>query len=236
MQSTKKIAILFFSRKVAQESKFKTFVPDNAKKNEDFSRILITKAEKALSSTELPIFHFHEGNQKGKTFGERLANAYQEIFDLGYKSVVAVGNDSLDIANVNWLSIANQLAAGKSVLGPTLRGGTYLIGITKTLFNKKAFAALPWQSRKLFKSLKASLTLSGEVISLQQGRDINTFIDVKAMLHSTKEVLDTAFARLIKWILNLKSELKIKHGLEIITCPLLIYSPFRGPPALPQSR
>lgn len=230
MSSTDKTAILFFSRKVAQESKFKTFISGNVKKNQAFSEALICRAEKTLSATGLPVFHFHEGNQKGRTFGDRMANAYQEVFDLGYQSVIAVGNDSLDINNVDWIKLENQLSAGKAVLGSTVRGGAYLIGFTKAHFDKEQFAQLPWQSRKLFKSLEGMFSENNDVVLLKQSRDINTFLDIKAILKAENGNLHSQFIRLIKWILSEKTVLKINHGLEIITSPILIYSPFRAPP------
>ena len=235
MSSKDNTALLFFSRKVAQESRCKTFVRDNAGKNQAFGEALISKAQKTLIATGLPVFHFHEGNQKGTTFGERLANAYEAVFNQGYTNVIAVGNDSLDIAKVDWHGIQLQLSAGKAVIGPTVRGGAYLIGITKSLFNKSEFAALPWQSNKAFQSLKTCLSAEGEAILLQEGRDINTFTDVKALLADNNNALDRDFTKLIKWILSFKSPIRVNHGLEIVTSPLLIYSPFRAPPRITAS-
>jgi glycosyltransferase A (GT-A) superfamily protein (DUF2064 family) len=170
------IAIIFFSRTAESESVNKKVISNDSKNNLLLTKTLIQHSKKAIYDSGLKVFHFHEGNQIGDNFGERLSNAFESIYNLGYKCVISVGNDSPDISNVDWHSISNNLRIGKNVLGPSKRGGAYLIGIPKKNFKKDAFQHLPWQSNKLFASLNE--LLSEDSLFLNAERDINTVNDV----------------------------------------------------------
>ncbi|MEZ4984753.1 MAG: DUF2064 domain-containing protein [Saprospiraceae bacterium] len=74
---------------------------------------------------------------------------------IGYQAVICIGNDSPQLAEVvNWQQVATQLASGRCVIGPSHRGGAYLIGITATRFCPQRFQQLPWQSRQLLSRLQ----------------------------------------------------------------------------------
>ncbi|MBK6264111.1 DUF2064 domain-containing protein [Marivirga sp. S37H4] len=229
MQSKENIAIIFFSRKASQDGRYKDFVSNKKSvKNKTISASFIAKTQQTLEATNIPVYHFHQGNQTGNTFGEKLANAYQEIFNLGYEGIIAVGNDSPELANANWNDIQNKLSKGDSVLGPSLRGGTYLIGLTKETFNKQAFASLPWQTHQLFDELSKLCESKAQVHILERIRDINTYSDLKLFIK--KASIDLVFKKIIQYILNLRTEEKVSLTPLFITSPLLIGSPFRAPP------
>ncbi len=230
MQANNKTALIFFSRKASYEGRMKQFVKNSPIQNQKISAALIARAEKTLQESALPVFHFHQGNQSGNSFGEKLANAYQEIFDLGYDNLIAVGNDSPELAAIDWNEIQNKLDTGKSVLGPNFRGGTYLIALPKSQFRKEEFAALSWQTNQLFNALENYCnTEENNPFVLEKFRDINTHFDLK--IFSKSYFFDPAFKKLIQWIISAKNLLFFKHPLRIFTSPILIYSPFRGPPS-----
>lgn len=67
--------------------------------------------------------------QVGATLGERMANAFRNSFSKGYKNVILIGSDCLEINE----SILNQafeaLKDNEMVIGPAVDGGYYLIGM-----------------------------------------------------------------------------------------------------------
>ncbi len=135
----------------------------------------------------MPIFHFHEGNQRGKSFGERLANAYAEVFAQGFQSAIAVGNDSPGLANTDWDTVQEKLLEGHCVLGPSLRGGAYLIGLTADGFKKSAFEKLPWQTSRLFKALSSFCQKDGPALEvLHRLHDVNSVHDLISALDSNE--------------------------------------------------
>jgi hypothetical protein len=94
---------------------------------------------KTLRSSELPILTFTEDNQTGDNLAQRLANAFSQAFAEGYKNAIAVGNDTPDLDAKLLMQAADEMAAGSPVLGPSLDGGNYLIGLRKQGFNEATF-------------------------------------------------------------------------------------------------
>jgi len=177
------IAIIYFSRSARQESRRKSWLSGALRaRNEALASCLITHSAQSLRSSGLPVFHFHEGNQRGDSFGARLANAYADVFAQGYQAVVSVGNDCPDLDRIDWSSVCASLQRGQAVIGPSLRGGAYLIGITAVGFRQKEFEALPWQRRELLSALHSFCASSGDYLVLRRRRDINTYDDLRLLL------------------------------------------------------
>ncbi|HET8858389.1 DUF2064 domain-containing protein [Marivirga sp.] len=192
------IALIFFSRTKADEATTKQWFSGHSK-NKEFAQLLIERANQEISYSGLPVYHFDERNQKGDSFGERLANAYQEVFNLGYDQVISVGNDCPDLKNINWERITQELASGKSVLGPDLRGGAYLIGIQKSSFDKTKFENLSWQHNKLFSELTQFCLKTSLISKLQKYRDINSLYDIR-ILATVKNSGDNFFKILSRFL------------------------------------
>ncbi len=73
-----------------------------------------------------------ELTQRGATLGERLAAIIDDLFEAGATAVVAINSDSPPIP-LSYLRLAfDGLAAGRVVLGPTVDGGYYAIGIDRS--------------------------------------------------------------------------------------------------------
>lgn len=227
MGNKKNIALIFFSRSSTGEARNKLWFKEHFK-NRNAASLLIDKAESAVQESGIPVYHFHEENQKGSSFGERLANAYQEIFDLGYEQVISVGNDCPDLEKINWHEISLSLSKGKSVLGPDKRGGAYLIGIQKEFFHQKKFEKLSWQKDTLYKELVNFCQRSTTLLELEQYRDINSFHDIH-LLSKVKKSIDK-FSQLLFQLLKPLKVLVIEF--QMITHDFYIFkdSPLRAPP------
>ena len=78
--------------------------------------------------------------QKGADFGARMQNAFETAFKDTYEKVVIVGSDLFDL-NPNHIKEAfTALENHEVVLGPSLDGGYYLLGMKKmnpTVFKNK---------------------------------------------------------------------------------------------------
>lgn len=101
---------------------------------------------KTVRATGLDHFLVSTPQQRGQGFGPRLANAFEDIFALGYEHVIAIGNDSPGLSPAAILHAAEALQSGQTVLGPATDGGVYLIGLSQSRWNRPAFLAIPWET------------------------------------------------------------------------------------------
>ncbi|WP_047417825.1 DUF2064 domain-containing protein [Cellulophaga sp. Hel_I_12] len=143
-----KTAILCFANSAQEEVKHK-YLP----KGRDLFNALTNNTLKTVEKTGLAYFHFTEKQQLGATFGERFSNAIQAIFEKGFQRVITVGNDTPLLKSQHIVEAVRQLESKNVVLGPSLDGGFYLLGIHKTHFNREQFIDLPWQTSSIKKTL-----------------------------------------------------------------------------------
>lgn len=230
MTDEKKIALIFFSRNAKAESKDKQWLNGNDELNRHLASNIIDHASASVRESGFPVFHFHEGNQEGKTFGERFANAYREVFDLGYESVVSVGNDIPDLSNTAWDEVALQLNAGKAVVGKTKRGGAYLIGFSRVQFDYEGFRALPWQKSNLFDSLLNHFTnRSTKTALLSTLRDLNSFHD---LIHFMKDLKGKSSLKpVLKALLTCPTSINRFCSIEVPKFQLAFSKILRAPPS-----
>jgi glycosyltransferase A (GT-A) superfamily protein (DUF2064 family) len=177
---TSNIAILFFSRSAKEEAMAKNWLKDKDPSiNVQIAQQLIDQSKLAIQKSGLPVFSFDSSKQIGSTFGERLANAFEQVFHNGYDAVISVGNDSPQLNEINWAEIIKTLQSGQNVLGPSNRGGAYLIGMTKKTFRYYGFIHLPWKKSHLFNALNNFLKKNDVAVKLlPKYRDINSWYDL----------------------------------------------------------
>lgn len=193
------IALLFFSRTANAEAAEKPLLKgNNLRLNQLASKILINHSLRHLSSLHLPLFIIDQTKQSGTNFGERLSNAFEEIFKKGYSAVVAVGNDTPEINRIDWQKTIFSLEKGQNVIGPSHRGGAYLIGLTKQSFQAGAFQSLPWQTKNIFCDLRKLASSESPALILPALRDINTIRDLTRFISGSTEDLLKKMIRLFK--------------------------------------
>ncbi|PCH75076.1 MAG: glycosyltransferase [Flavobacteriaceae bacterium] len=98
----------------------------------------------SINTNDLWTTAYHKKEQKGSDIGLRMYNAIQEILNLGYKKVVLIGSDNMEITQTIIEEAFEKLENYKYVLGPALDGGYYLIG-SKTN-DKKLFLNKEWST------------------------------------------------------------------------------------------
>jgi glycosyltransferase A (GT-A) superfamily protein (DUF2064 family) len=146
-------ALLLFVRDEREEAQLKPLVR-NQRASAALFRRFNAHARQQAQRTDLPLFVVKGEQQQGHTFGERLANAIESVFARGYERVISLGNDCLQLQPQHILKAAQQLQQHDLVLGPAADGGVYLLGISKSLYKRQTFLALPWQTERLATALK----------------------------------------------------------------------------------
>lgn len=186
-------AILLFSRTAAAEAAAKPLA-FGKRKAKTVAAFMVNHVRKLAAKTDLPVFFFSEKQQRGNTFGERFANAFDDVFNLGFENVIAIGNDCLTVSMGDILKASDALKTTPSVLGGTIDGGAYLIGFQKVGFQKNAFQDIQWQTNSVFNELIEFVQKQNFDISfLSQKTDIDHVSDWKKALEtisfSTKKIL-----------------------------------------------
>ena len=186
-------AILLFAHEAAQEVKEKTFLEEHA------TGVNVKVAEAMLEHTlwvagrsGLPLLPVYTSRQVGHTFGERLANAFQEAFLAGYQRVICIGSDCPALETKDLLAAAEALQTNGMVVGPATDGGAYLIGLHIDSYNPESFAILNWQSEELLNELMLysfrQQHCLGCVALLEEKADVDTSADLQEQLNALPEL------------------------------------------------
>jgi hypothetical protein len=93
--------------------------------------------------------------QRGGAFGERLSNAFADVFALGYSHVVSVGIDTPGLRAAHLAEAFAALVCSPAVLGPSPDGGVYLIGLAGP--PPAAFPAVAWLTPRVLVELTRAL-------------------------------------------------------------------------------
>ncbi len=194
----KHIAILVFSRTANAESKHKRLA-NTLSKSEELATQMIKHTKGTVNAAELPYFIISEDQQRGANFGEKIANAFQDIFSKGYKNVIAIGNDCLSLSALDIIYAADVLRKNKAVAGPTQDGGTYLIGMNDSAFDFDQFKNIKWQSTSTYDGLlDYFINQAITPITLDYKADIDTISDWKIGLLGVKIQLKNRILTILK--------------------------------------
>ena len=217
--------ILLFARRPKSEALAKAVV---GKYSTTLWKKLYNQSILVLKKSGFHYLVIDETQQQGRSFGEKLDNAFQYAFGLGYAKVVAIGIDAPDLSVQNLINANELLHTNDWVIGPNKRGGTYLIGTTQKAFaTLNGFSFLPWQSSRLLLSLIHILNHSDKQWScLKPIVDLNSYADV---IQWMGKVLQVGW---IKDIMLVLFKPQKEHYFSILNHPIC-YGPFlllRGPP------
>ncbi|WP_181899477.1 TIGR04282 family arsenosugar biosynthesis glycosyltransferase [Flagellimonas nanhaiensis] len=170
-------AVLIFANSAEKDAHVKRIDGSSAL----FDRLTQQTLE-TVKASGLPYFLLTERNQYGATFSARFSNAIQEVFSSGYSQVISIGNDSPHLTVKHLLLAKQKLSKENIVLGPTLDGGFYLLGIHYNHFDKVSFEALPWQTVNLYQETLSYFRSNGCIVNtLDRLIDIDSIEDVKLL-------------------------------------------------------
>ncbi len=131
-----------------------------------------------------PKVSFFKHSQMGGNLGDRMRNAFMEIFEwhsLKKKKVLIIGSDCPEIDSSVIENAFYKLDKNDFVIGPTFDGGYYLLGMKE--FRPQVFENVAWSTDSVLKStlsIISSLSLTYEL--LPAITDIDTFADWEAYI------------------------------------------------------
>ncbi|WP_276168591.1 TIGR04282 family arsenosugar biosynthesis glycosyltransferase [Zobellia alginiliquefaciens] len=229
-QKNKDTAILVFSLSAQLEAERKSlFGKRNKNASKGFFDILIKRTHTIASAAHADVVVFDESQQRGKTFGDRYANAFQELFDLGYRKVLSIGNDTPDLTSEVLEQAVDRIQHNDMVVGPSTDGGIYLLGMRREFFNINEFKALPWLQSTLFHTLvNGVFWKKAKTYYFDELSDIDTAHALHQFLYTTEDAI------LIEFILN-----HLSFRTNPAFCPKALFHSnkysysfqLRGPPA-----
>ena len=91
---------------------------------------------------------YHKQVQHGDNLGEKMLNAFQHCFDLGYEKVCIIGSDMMDITTSIIENAFLQLETNDAIIGPAIDGGYYLLGMKK--LHTPVFLNKDWSTESVF--------------------------------------------------------------------------------------
>lgn len=211
-------AILIFANSAQQEAIAKPFKASAVLFDELNKDIL-----KKVRQTGLPFYHVSEKEQKGHGFAERFTNAIQSIYAKGYDQVISVGNDTPHLKSAQILLAAQQLKTNDIVLGPSLDGGFYLMGLKKSHFNATTFLKLPWRTSGLSQSIYRLIAANRiNLFKLEALCDIDETADVNIILQS-KKYISAIIAQLLFAIISEKKTSNFRYQIPILDAYQALY-------------
>jgi len=125
--------------------------------------------------------------QTGKTLGDRMRNAFSDVFTTGVDQAVLIGSDLPDFDNRTMDASFEFLNKKDLVIGPAVDGGYYLIGLRKNAFNNDLFSDIDWGTASVFRQTMGKIHTAGlNYHVLPSRQDIDTHDDLEAFYHRSK--------------------------------------------------
>jgi rSAM/selenodomain-associated transferase 1 len=125
--------------------------------------------------------------QSGKDLGERMKNAFMEIFSRGYSEVLLIGSDIPDLPDRITDEAFNGLENNEAVVGPAFDGGYYLIGFKKDTFLPGIFGGIEWGTDTVFpRTMEIFKKNRCRVHVLTKWRDVDRLDDLRALFDKNR--------------------------------------------------
>lgn len=109
---------------------------------------------------------------KSADLGDRMLDAFQRLFTIGYQSVVIIGTDCPYLDAPLVASAFTGLETNEMVIGPARDGGFYLLGVKE--MSALQFAGITWSTSSVFEEfMDATPVGKSEVCVLETLEDID---------------------------------------------------------------
>lgn len=123
--------------------------------------------------------------QSGADLGERMQQAFQHGFDLGYTKIIGIGSDLPDLNSEIMQDGLLALEDSDCVFGPSEDGGYYLLGMNKMI--NCIFQNKKWSTSELLEHTHNELLKKNFTVKLlTELNDIDTIEDLKSSSVSSK--------------------------------------------------
>lgn len=94
--------------------------------------------------------------QLGMDLGEKMSNAFQQLFDEKFDRLIIIGTDCAEITSELISDAFEKLHKNEVVIGPAYDGGYYLLGMRR--FIPDLFEGIPWSTDQVTALTKEYLT------------------------------------------------------------------------------
>lgn len=140
-------------------------------------------------------------DQHSGDLGARMDQAFFEVFKAGYGSAVIVGSDLPTLTSSLLRQARQGLADHDIVLGPSLDGGYYLIGLRKP--TPELFMDIPWSTDRVLACTQEKVQRLGQSLNLlPTARDLDTLDDLHYYMakiqQSGKKILSPRTTQVLK--------------------------------------
>lgn len=131
--------------------------------------------------------------QSGDDLGVRMFRALNNAYARGAAAAI-MGCDVPQCPAETYRTAHAFLTQGRSVIGPSLDGGYYLVGINPP--HPECFDRISWGGSKVFDTtLKRAARAGVELIVLQQLNDFDTAEDIEAVRETQPELVERLLSR-----------------------------------------
>jgi len=116
--------------------------------------------------------------QFGIDLGERMFNAFTELFNQGFKRILIIGSDCYQLGSAHLDAAIKALEENDAVIGPTFDGGYYLLGMNMLV--PEIFTDISWSTDQVANQTKETITrnhLSYHILS--QLHDVDEAADLE---------------------------------------------------------
>lgn len=138
--------------------------------------------------------------QAGSDIGQKMKNAFINIFRSGFSKAVLIGSDLPDLPGDFIKQSFEQLGPNDSVIGPVSDGGYYLIGFAKNSFLPEAFDDINWSTDSVYENTRNILEqYNHKTVALPKWHDIDTIEDLKAFI-SRNENTSSNTSKTFAWL------------------------------------
>jgi len=144
---------------------------------------------------------FNLYNQIGSSLGDKIANAFNFVFNNGTDNALIIGTDIPDITSELIINGIDYLQNIDVVVGPSLDGGYYLLGMNQ--FYKNLFADVQWStSSVLNQTLRNANNENLKIKLLPELTDIDTDKDLMNWIQKDKVNKADSFRSKLNRIMN----------------------------------
>jgi len=109
-------AILYFTRSADIESRRKSLIPNDHKRNRQVVKSLIDHTERIISDSGLSYF-LSDSDRTDLSFGEQLTQNIDHVFAQGYTNIIVLGNDCPTLSTADIHNAAEILSEGHDTYG-----------------------------------------------------------------------------------------------------------------------
>jgi rSAM/selenodomain-associated transferase 1 len=134
--------------------------------------------------------------QEGWDLGDRMGNAFREVFSDGAETAVLIGSDIPQIDSDLLEEYFEKLRRFPMAVGPAADGGYYLIGFQRTSFTPEIFDGIEWSTEVVFQQtvekarlLELSCYVGKELQDIDTIEDLETVASSELSSHSLTELV-----------------------------------------------